>query len=158
MTQSESYPNVAFVLSLVSGIFVILAGLFVGLVGAAFTFFIGGIGAVFGILGIVWGALILFGAFSLRSHPSQHATWGALILVFAILSWFGAFGGFFIGFILGLIGGILALVWSPQTPQTYQGTAYVAAPVASPARYCPNCGRGIPFDVKYCPYCGKEFA
>ena len=24
-------------------------------------------------------------------------------------------------------------------------------------RYCPNCGRGIPFDVKICPYCEKRF-
>jgi predicted amidophosphoribosyltransferase len=24
-------------------------------------------------------------------------------------------------------------------------------------RYCPKCGREIPFDVKVCPYCGKKF-
>ncbi len=24
-------------------------------------------------------------------------------------------------------------------------------------RYCPNCGRGIPFDAKVCPYCAKKF-
>lgn len=24
-------------------------------------------------------------------------------------------------------------------------------------RYCPNCGRAIPFDAKICPYCGKKF-
>ena len=24
-------------------------------------------------------------------------------------------------------------------------------------RYCPNCGRGIPFNAKVCPYCGKQF-
>ena len=24
-------------------------------------------------------------------------------------------------------------------------------------RYCPGCGRGIPFDAQFCPYCGKRF-
>ena len=24
-------------------------------------------------------------------------------------------------------------------------------------RYCPSCGRAIPFDVNVCPYCGKNF-
>jgi hypothetical protein len=24
-------------------------------------------------------------------------------------------------------------------------------------RYCPACGREIPFDAKICPYCGKNF-
>ena len=24
-------------------------------------------------------------------------------------------------------------------------------------RYCPNCGRGIPFDARTCPYCSKKF-
>ena len=24
-------------------------------------------------------------------------------------------------------------------------------------RYCPNCGRAIPFDANVCPYCGKQF-
>lgn len=24
-------------------------------------------------------------------------------------------------------------------------------------RYCPNCGRKIPFDAEFCPYCSKKF-
>lgn len=24
-------------------------------------------------------------------------------------------------------------------------------------RFCPNCGRRIPFDAKICPYCMKKF-
>ena len=24
-------------------------------------------------------------------------------------------------------------------------------------RYCPNCGRAIPFDANICPYCGSNF-
>lgn len=24
-------------------------------------------------------------------------------------------------------------------------------------RYCPGCGRAIPFDALLCPYCGKKF-
>lgn len=27
----------------------------------------------------------------------------------------------------------------------------------SKGRYCPSCGRSIPFDAKICPYCGKKF-
>ena len=27
----------------------------------------------------------------------------------------------------------------------------------APKRYCPDCGREIPFDAKLCPYCGKKF-
>ena len=27
----------------------------------------------------------------------------------------------------------------------------------SKSRYCPDCGRAIPFDANICPYCGKKF-
>ncbi len=27
----------------------------------------------------------------------------------------------------------------------------------SPDRYCPDCGRSIPFDANTCPYCSKKF-
>ena len=44
------------------------------------------------------------------SSPNQRTLWGALVLVFSCLSFFG-FGGFIIGAILGIIGGIMALTW-----------------------------------------------
>ncbi len=54
----------------------------------------------------------------LSMNPRNHVAYGALIVVFAVLSWFGSFGGLFIGFLLALVGGILAIVWQPavRTP------------------------------------------
>ncbi|MCW4011171.1 MAG: DUF6114 domain-containing protein [Candidatus Bathyarchaeota archaeon] len=156
MYPSESYPNTAYILSLIGGIFIILAGIFLSVVGAVFTLFLGGAGAIAGLLGIVWGVIILVAAFNLRSNPSQHVTWGVIILVFSLISWWGAAGGFFIGFLLALIGGIFAIIWSPPRQKAPQ--AYAAAPTPQTTRYCTNCGRSIPFDVNYCPYCGKELA
>ncbi len=157
MSQTGYYPNAAYILSLIGGIIILLVGLLVAAVGAAFTFMIGGLGGLFGLLGIVWGIIIIYGAMQLRSNPSQHVTWGIIIIVFSFISWIGAFGGFFFGFILALVGGILALIWSPPRTAT---SPYVpqtsVSPVAPATRYCPNCGRSIPLDVKFCPYCGKE--
>ncbi len=116
-SQSEPDPTTAFTLSLTGGIFVLLAGLLVAAVGPAFTFFIGGIGGFVGVLGIMWGIITIVSAYNLRSNPQQHMIWGIIILVFSIVSWTGALGGFFIGFMLALIGGILALVWSPHDHQ-----------------------------------------
>ena len=160
MSQQESYPNAAYILSLIAGIFVLLGGLLLAAIGAAFTFFVFGIGAIIGVFGIVFGIIIITAAVNLRSHPRQHVTWGAVILVFSIISWFGAFGGFFLGFLLGLIGGILALTWSPPQTQTapiYSAPAY-SPPVTpySTTRYCPNCGAPVSAGTKFCPHCGKE--
>ena len=164
--SQQDYPSAAYILSLIGGIFIVLVGIFVAVVGAAFTFFIGGLGGLFGLIGVVFGAIIIYGATQLKSNPSQHATWGAIILVFSLISWVGALGGFFIGFLLAFIGGILAIVWSPSRAQAaYAPSAYAPAygpaspPQAAPTaagRYCPNCGRPLSADVKFCPNCGKE--
>lgn len=111
--QTVQKPTAAFVLSLIGGIFVLIGGLAISALGAFVTFFAFGVGAVLGVAGIVFGILIIVFAALLNAHPEQHVTYGVLILVFSIVSWFGAFGGFFIGFLLGLIGGILAIVWKP---------------------------------------------
>jgi ribosomal protein L40E len=163
MYQSESYPNAAYILSIIGAIFIILAGIFLGLVGAVLTFFLAGVGAIGGLLGIVWGIIILVGAINLRSNPSQHVTWGVIILVFSLISWWGAAGGFFIGFLLAFIGGIMAIVWVP--PRHSAQPAYAPAPPptapSAPAtsqnvKYCSNCGAQVALDAKYCPHCGKE--
>ena len=67
------------------------------------TAFVGGVGLVSGIVVVISGAM-------LRSSPNQRTLWGALVLIFSCLSFFG-FGGFVIGAILGIIGGIMALTW-----------------------------------------------
>ncbi len=154
----HSYPNTAYILSLIGALLIILGGIIVGIVGAAFTFFMGGIGGIAGLFGVIWGIVILISAFNLKNNPSQHVTWGIIILIFSLVSWFGSIGGFGLGFLLSLIGGIMALVW---TPPASEAQAYAPPPTAPAApsgqvRYCTNCGRSIPVDVKFCPYCGTE--
>jgi len=159
--STQEKPTSAFVLSLIGGIFILLGGLaylvwglwisasmgwipLVGIVGVAHGITV----AIFGILGILWGILVIYGATLIGSGETEKVRTGSiLVLIFSIISWFGAAGGFFIGFILGLIGAILGLIWKPS------GGAPATAPAIS--RICPNCGRVIEKDVKFCPHCGK---
>lgn len=67
-----------------------------------------GIMSVFSIIGLIAGVIVLIGAMKLNSQ-SDTSTWGALIIVFSVISFIGG-GGFLIGGILGLVGGILATV------------------------------------------------
>ncbi len=116
-------PTAAFVLSLLAAIFIIIGGLFyvaLGLLAGSITDIIG-LGAwgysfaVLGVLGLVWGIITLIGAIMINSGvPSKVRTGSILVLIFSIISWFGAAGGFFIGFLLGLIGAILGLTWKPE--------------------------------------------
>jgi hypothetical protein len=115
-------PTAAFVLSLLGAIFIIIGGLIYAVifsfVGGVLDFFgFGGLGAmamIIGVLGIVWGILVLVGAIMMNSDDKGKVRTGAvLVLIFSILSWFGAAGGLFIGFLLGLIGSILGLTWNP---------------------------------------------
>jgi hypothetical protein len=62
--------------------------------------------------GIASGFVVLVGAIMVYNQPAKASTWGALILVFSVVSFFGM-GGFFVGAILGVVGGILALTWAP---------------------------------------------
>lgn len=116
-------PTAAFVLSLLGAIFIILGGLvymvLFSFIGSAFDFIgMGGVGDIFvimGVLGLIWGILVLVGALMMNSgDPGKVRTGSVLVLVFSIISWFGAAGGFVIGFILGLIGAILGLTWKPE--------------------------------------------
>jgi hypothetical protein len=74
--------------------------------------FVSGITAFVGAVGLVSGIVVIISAAMLRSNPHQRTLWGALVIVFSCLSFFG-FGGFIIGAILGIIGGIMALTWKP---------------------------------------------
>lgn len=68
---------------------------------------------LFGLVGAVWGVLIIVCALLLRSMPQNHVGLGIAVIIFALFSWVGSFGGFVIGFLLALVGGILAIVWKP---------------------------------------------
>jgi hypothetical protein len=116
-------PTAAFVLSLLGGIFIIIGGLIYAvifsIIGGVFDVFgfggLGGIITIIGVLGIVWGILVLVGAIMMNSEDKSKVRTGSiLVLIFSILSWFGAAGGIIIGFLLGLIGSILGLTWNPS--------------------------------------------
>jgi hypothetical protein len=130
MAETER-PTAAFVLSLVGGIFILVGGRAVSMFGP-FGFggmmwgfrgmmgyrygMMGGLGfGVFGILGLIFGAIVIISAFMLSSKPHEHSTWGTVIVIFSVLSIFGsAMGGFGVGLILGIIGGILGITWKPS--------------------------------------------
>jgi hypothetical protein len=102
-------PNTAFILSLIGGIFVLLGGLIWAAVGTFLAFFTG-----FGFLlyaFLVFGIIIIIGAFMMNSNPRLTTTWGIVILILGIISLIGivtALGG-----LLAIIGGAFALSWKP---------------------------------------------
>jgi hypothetical protein len=123
-------PTTAFIISLVAGIFIILGGSMMSLLGYGFMGMMGRYGGfggmmgpgfgmmgfafgMMGILGLVFGVIVIISANMLNSKPNEHSTWGTLILIFSVLSIFGSAGGLGVGLILGIIGGILAITWKP---------------------------------------------
>ena len=54
----------------------------------------------------------------MRSNPDKSKIWGAVVVVFSVLSWFTAAGGLVLGFLLGLAGGIMAIRFKPPTAST----------------------------------------
>ena len=134
MSTAEK-PTAAFVLSLIAGILIVLGGALRSMIG--FYWFrmingswgrgggmmgyprfgmMGGLGFI-GIVGLIFGILIIVSAIMLNSRPEGHTTWGILIVIFSAISVFGGMGGFGIGLILGLIGGVLAITWKPTQTQ-----------------------------------------
>jgi hypothetical protein len=79
-----------------------------------FPSFVSGITGLVGAFGLFSGVLVLISGVMLRTNPSQSSIWGVLILVFSVLSFFGA-GGFIVGAVLGIIGSIMALTWKPSS-------------------------------------------
>jgi Family of unknown function (DUF6114) len=76
--------------------------------------FVSGIIGAVGSFGLASGIIVLLSGILLRTSTSNRTTWGVLIIVFSVVSFFGT-GGFIIGAILGIIGGIMALTWKPST-------------------------------------------
>jgi len=137
--SATEYPNVPSILALIGGALIVLMDIFLltvsivvlphlnytnfqtprGYTGSPGNLAAGFVGAL-SIFGLVCGIIVLFSAIMLRFKPSQLQTWGILMLVFSILSFFG-FGGFIVGAVLGIVGAIMILRWKPpplpQTPQ-----------------------------------------
>lgn len=105
-------PTAAFVLLLIGGIFVLLEGLALSVIGALATLIIAsGIGALTGILGIITGIVMIVSALMINTtDKSKIKTWSIIGLVVSIVSLLGG-GGVILGFLLGLIGAILGLTY-----------------------------------------------
>ena len=145
--MAEEKPTAAFVLSLLAGVFIILGGGVMSMMGSLVGSYQGGYGGMMGgyggfgsmmggygygmmrglgfgfglmgVLGVVFGIIVIVSALMLNSRSSEHTTWGILILVFSVLSVFGSMmGGFGVGVVLGIIGGVLGITWKP--PDTLQ--------------------------------------
>jgi len=70
---------------------------------------------VLGGSGLLCGIMMMVGGIMAYKKPSQRIIWGVVVLIFANLSWFGAYGGVFIGFSLGVAGAILGILWKPSS-------------------------------------------
>ena len=126
-SYGPEYPNTAHLLSLIGGILIVLDGFLTIIAGLLLSAFIGsdipGASAAvafvvgFGLLGVIFGFLIVFWAYRLKSNPGSARMLGILIIVFSLIGFLGG-GGFYIGSILALIGGIMAVSWHP--PVVYQ--------------------------------------
>ena len=122
MRQKEK-PKQASTLSLIAGLLIVFNAVAVGVAGAYFPWIFPTLPgsnnnatvpfATIAVIGLICGALVLFGAIILRIKPENNKAWGILIIVFSIPSVITG-GGFIIGFILGIIGGAKAFRWKPN--------------------------------------------
>jgi len=129
--SSNQKPMAAFIISLLSGIFIMLGSIIWsfwwgphwnmgwmenmmhGWEGDMKAWNLGGIGYALSIGGIFLGLIVIIVAVILYINPLQHELLGALIIVFSVISVFTSVGGLAVGLILGIIGGILAIIWKP---------------------------------------------
>src|SRR5229473_4250986 len=125
------YPNIPSILALVGGALIVLVDIFLvavsvvilphlnytnftpprGYTGSPGALAAGFVGAI-AVFGLICGVIVTLSAVLLRLKPNQRQTWGILVLVFSILSFFG-FGGFIAGAVLGIVGAIMTLRWRP---------------------------------------------
>ena len=137
LKNAVEYPNIPSILALIGGALIVLVDIFLltisivvlphlnytnfnnprGYTGSPGALAAGFVGAI-AVFGLICGAIVTMSALLLRLKPNQRQTWGILVLVFSILSFFG-FGGFIVGAVLGIIGAIMTLQWKPpQIPAT----------------------------------------
>jgi hypothetical protein len=163
-------PTAAFVLSLIGGIIMLLVAI---LVTIGFSFAFGGVGTIIGIVGVVFGLIVVLGSIMLYQNPASHTMWGVIILVLAIVDLPGVWG-FGLGSLLAFIGAILALVYKPQMgPAMMPGQPMVSyptgamgpmgtapppmgQPMGQMGMFCKNCGASIPAGATRCSSCGAS--
>ena len=128
---------------------------------------------ILGIIGIIFGIIMIVGGIMMYTNPSSHTLWGVIVLLLSIFSFAtSSLGGFFIGFLLGLIGAILGLVFKPSmAPAPFMpgqpmgsypmgpppmGTAPPMGAPTGMAMFCKNCGASIPPGAAKCSSCGAS--
>jgi len=137
----QNKPTASFVLSLIGAVF----GLLLSSVAIGLGESIPGLN-VLGLWILICSIIIAISAAKLNSDPWEHTRWGAITLIFSIISFN----------LLALIGGILALAYKPialTPPQQPQTTLIKEVIVKTRCRYC-----GTPYDetLDKCPYCGAR--
>ncbi len=151
-------PTIAFALSLVGGIFSLIGGALMIAFGKVFSFIpiMAGSLTLLGAFGAVCGIMMIVGGFMMHSNPSRHVMWGAIVLVFSVLSWIGAFGGIVIGFVLGLIGGIFGITEKGHAPAMIvrNVSASSSTMYQQRANVCSRCGTPIRAGARNCSSCG----
>lgn len=125
----KTKPVTAFVLSLIAGILMLLGGFMaywrIGWMGwwmhgmmGWYSWYPGAILYPFGIIGIVFGILVIVSSILLYTNPENHELFGILILIFSVASVPSYMGGMGLGLALGIIGGVLAIIWKPSETST----------------------------------------
>ncbi len=125
--QAGRVKSLAFTLSRIAGILILINTILLGVVVAWFPGVLPTLPGSSGndttmlyqltAIGLVFGALVLLGALLLDRDPRHAKAWGMLIIVFSLASIITG-GGFIIGFTLGVIGGVSALRWTPTMQAT----------------------------------------
>ncbi len=134
--SSQGTFTTGFILSLVSGILIVISAVlsFIWFSVGASTFggFMGGFGGMMGgyqgmmgslgipfgnfgtlsLIGLVTGIIVIISAAMLNLRPSEHVAWGTLVIIFSVVS-FVDMGGFMFGAIMGIAGGALAISYRP---------------------------------------------
>ena len=132
--SSQSMHSAAFILSLIGGLVTVIGSVVEALLLAfgpyngtyygmgpgmmsRYGFYGYGAGWMTGLslIALVFGIIVLVGAFMLNARPAENIMWGIIILVFSIASFIGM-GGYFIGAVLGIAGGAVALSYRAPSP------------------------------------------
>jgi len=133
---------------------------------------VGGV-LVAGVLGIVFGLLIMAFALATASYSEYSTGFGVLIILFSLCSLVSVGGGNGVGFLLAVLGGTSCIVFAPEDPiwalsssRASAGTSADALPPAPPPssadafgrtlRGCPRCGEINPIANDVCSGCGQS--
>lgn len=176
------YPRAGYWLSVIGGILIVLVGL-VQLVAAitlpsAIAAIVPGhtgLVLVLGGVGLAVGVGIVLLGLRLKSSPGSARLTGTLIVILALVSYFG-YGGLLLGLVLAFIGGIVAMGWRPPSlPRTMYGLPGYNAPIrqspgglpwetsttprvpaGAPPRTCPSCGATNLPNAQFCSRCATS--